>query len=132
MSSFNVNATPQQLQLRSTSQLGSDATFAQPTNASTNIGSTELNQQTESNSRNHSLSQPGNEFNLTQAVDQLNQTLMQSNLKVEVAQKEPTNQVWLNVVDKTTGQVIQRIPPEGLRQSVETQLGKGLSINQKS
>lgn len=132
MSSFNMSATPQTRQLRQASQLGSRAVSPQPTNASPNTGNMDVNQPSELKSTNPSSPQHSHEVDLNQAVKKLNQQLMQSNLKVEVDQKEPTNQIWLNVVDKTTGQVILRLPPEGLRQSVETQLSKGMSINQKT
>lgn len=68
---------------------------------------------------------------LQKSVDKLNQMLAGSQTKVEVDAKSPANQLWLNVVDQSTGKVIQRFPPEGLRNFMETSSTKGLALDLK-
>jgi uncharacterized FlaG/YvyC family protein len=69
--------------------------------------------------------------NLQKGIEKLNQILASSQTKVEMAQDTPPNQIWLNVVDSTTGQVIERLPPEGLRQFMETHNAKGLAMDMR-
>lgn len=68
---------------------------------------------------------------LQKGIDKLNQILAPSQTKVEMAQDTPPNQIWLNVVDSTTGQVIEKLPPEGLRQFMETHNAKGLALDMR-
>jgi uncharacterized FlaG/YvyC family protein len=68
---------------------------------------------------------------LQQGIEKLNQILASSQTKVEMAQDTPPNQIWLNVVDSTTGQVIEKLPPEGLRQFMETHNAKGLAMDMR-
>ena len=39
------------------------------------------------------------------------------NWNVQIARDEPANQIWINIVDQATGQVIMKIPPEALREA---------------
>ncbi|MCL6454449.1 MAG: flagellar protein FlaG [Alicyclobacillus sp.] len=64
---------------------------------------------------------------LQKSVDRLNQLLAGGPTRVEIDTSAPTNDVWLNVVDKATGTVIERFPPEGLRHFVETANPRGLT-----
>ena len=65
---------------------------------------------------------------LTQAIAELNQKLAGSNTRVVLDPHEPANQIWLNLVD-SNGQVIERIPPEGLRNFMATGNTSGITID---
>jgi len=68
---------------------------------------------------------------LQKGVDKLNQLLAGSRTRVEIDAQAPKNRLWLNVVEQSTGQVIQRFPPEGLRNFMETSNAKGLTMDLK-
>lgn len=69
---------------------------------------------------------------IDKALQQLNRALEASGTKVVNDPKAPPNTLWLNVVDSFTGAVIERLPPEGLRQYAETASAKGLTLDLKS
>jgi uncharacterized FlaG/YvyC family protein len=66
---------------------------------------------------------------LQKGIEKLNEILAPNQTKVEMAQNAPPNQVWLNVIDSTTGQVLEKLPPEGLREFMETHDAKGLAMD---
>lgn len=49
-----------------------------------------------------------------------------SNLQAEFASDEPSNSVWINVVNSNTGQVVYKFPPESIRQMLEQHQSQGL------
>lgn len=51
---------------------------------------------------------------------------VQPNLSVQFDSNEPTNQIWLNLVDQTTGKVVMKLPPEALRMMVQHNQAAGL------
>ncbi len=71
------------------------------------------------------------QVNLKGTLVQLNQQLQSSNLKVEFAADEPPHQIWIDVIDQSTGQVIQKIPSEILRKFAETQQLSGLNFDRQ-
>ena len=69
---------------------------------------------------------------LTQrALHQLNQMLAGKGTKIEIDRNAPPSALWFNVVDSVTGVVIERLPPEGLRQFAESQNAKGMTFDMK-
>jgi uncharacterized FlaG/YvyC family protein len=60
-----------------------------------------------------------------------NQKLASSNLKVEFAADQPVGNIWLNIVDNTTGKVIQKLPPDSVRKAAESLSLKGLQIDKQ-
>ncbi|WAH37691.1 flagellar protein FlaG [Alicyclobacillus dauci] len=48
-------------------------------------------------------------------IDEWKRLSIQPNLKVEFAKDEPTNSIWMNLVDNATGQVVLKFPPEAVR-----------------
>ncbi|WP_035487427.1 flagellar protein FlaG [Alicyclobacillus contaminans] len=66
---------------------------------------------------------------LKRAVDELNQHLAGMQTQVVFDPQSPPNELWLNVVDKQSGQVIQKFPPEGLRKFAESRQITGLTVD---
>ncbi|MCL6636642.1 MAG: flagellar protein FlaG [Alicyclobacillus sp.] len=52
------------------------------------------------------------------ALATINQHLVQTPWQVHFDTEAPADQIWLNVVDRNTGQVVQKIPPEQVRELV--------------
>lgn len=65
------------------------------------------------------------------AAEELNKRLTDTSTKVVLDPNAPLNHMWLNLVDSNTGEVIEKLPPEGIRQFIETQSTKGLTIDTK-
>ncbi|MCL6593869.1 MAG: flagellar protein FlaG, partial [Alicyclobacillus sp.] len=66
------------------------------------------------------------------ALGTINQHLAAVSLQVNFDTEAPTDQIWLNVVDPTTGQVVQKIPPEQVRELVaHPQHATGWIVNQR-
>ncbi|SFV05264.1 flagellar protein FlaG [Alicyclobacillus macrosporangiidus] len=63
------------------------------------------------------------------ALEDINRRLAESSLRVEFDTTAPPNQLWLNVIDQDTGEVIQKIPPEGTRRLLEDPGAKGIVID---
>ena len=59
----------------------------------------------------------------------INQKLASSNLKVEFASEQPPGDIWLNVIDASTGKVIQELPPDATRRLAATQSLTGIQID---
>jgi uncharacterized FlaG/YvyC family protein len=70
--------------------------------------------------------------NVQKVLEELNKKLESSGTRVELAPDRPPNDLWFNVVDKTTGHIIQEFPPEGLRRFQETGALTGLTIDRRS
>lgn len=51
---------------------------------------------------------------------------IQPNLSVQFDKNEPTNQIWLNLIDNTTGEVIMKLPPEAIRMMIQHNQASGL------
>lgn len=69
--------------------------------------------------------------NLQKGIDSINHMLSSQQTKVVLAKDTPPHQIWLDIVNATTGQVIERLPPEGLRQFMETQNAKGMAMDMR-
>jgi uncharacterized FlaG/YvyC family protein len=69
---------------------------------------------------------------LAKAVEELNKRLVSGSTEVVMDFDAPANRIWLNVIDKTTGEVIQKIPPEGLRKYLESNSIAGLALDVQS
>lgn len=71
--------------------------------------------------------------NAEQQVNQLKQQLDGSQYTVEFDTKSHAQRGWLNIVEKSTGQVVYKIPPEQIRRWVENNSGTalGLSVDSK-
>lgn|GEM_PF-3369956 len=69
---------------------------------------------------------------VAKALEQMNQVASSSGLKVEIDSTAPVSQLWINVVDQSTGEVIQKFPPEVFRQMVESGDYRGLVVDEKS
>lgn len=55
-------------------------------------------------------------------------TTFHDNWNVQIAHDEPANQIWINIVDQATGQVIMKIPPEALREAqMQPRISGGLT-----
>jgi uncharacterized FlaG/YvyC family protein len=65
---------------------------------------------------------PSDLTHLRRAVDEVNQHLGKRDTRVELQYDPAANRIWLNIVDQHTGQVIQEIPPEGIRRLLEGDL----------
>jgi len=52
---------------------------------------------------------------LKETVASLNKQLESTQTQVVFANNQPANQVWLNVVDKTSGKVLYEVPAESVR-----------------
>lgn len=72
-----------------------------------------------------------NSSQIQRALHQLNQMLAGKGTKIEIDRNAPPSALWLNVVDSVTGIVIERFPPEGLRQFAESQNAKGMAFDLK-
>jgi uncharacterized FlaG/YvyC family protein len=70
---------------------------------------------------------------IQKAVDDLNRKMQHEDRAVVFDYDPKANRVWLNVVDKTTGKVLDEMPPEIIRKLVQS-LGdiKGLIIDKHS
>lgn len=70
---------------------------------------------------------------IQKAVDDINQKLQHEDREVVFDYDPKINRVWLNVIDKNTGQVLDEMPPKIIRQMIES-LGdiKGLVIDKQS
>jgi uncharacterized FlaG/YvyC family protein len=66
---------------------------------------------------------------LAKAVEELNKRLVSGSTEVVMDFDAPANRIWLNVIDKTTGEVIQKIPPEGLRKYLDSNSIAGLALD---
>jgi flagellar protein FlaG len=66
-------------------------------------------------------------------IEDVNEKLQQDNHKVVFQYDDKIHRVWLNLVDKSTGKVIEEMPPEIIRKLAE-RLGdiKGLIIDKHS
>jgi uncharacterized FlaG/YvyC family protein len=69
---------------------------------------------------------------LAKAVEELNKRLVSGSTEVVMDFDAPANRIWLNVIDKTTGEVIQKIPPEGLRKYLDSNSIAGLALDIQS
>jgi uncharacterized FlaG/YvyC family protein len=69
---------------------------------------------------------------LAKAVEELNRRLVSGSTEVVMDFDAPANRIWLNVIDKTTGEVIQKIPPEGLRKYLDSNSIAGLALDIQS
>jgi uncharacterized FlaG/YvyC family protein len=69
---------------------------------------------------------------LAKAVEELNRRLVSGSTEVVMDFDAPANRIWLNVIDKTTGEVIQKIPPEGLRKYIDSNSIAGLALDIQS
>lgn len=75
-------------------------------------------------------SQPGSSTHASKVVSSLNQQFASSNVKAEFASDAKSGEVWINMVDKSTGKVIFEIPSEAVRKLAEDGVSKtGLTIN---
>ncbi|MFB5192882.1 flagellar protein FlaG [Alicyclobacillus fastidiosus] len=63
---------------------------------------------------------------LQKTLDDWKQRSIQPNLSVEFDKDTPSNQIWMNLVDNTTGQVIYKFPPEAMRMLAEHKQANGL------
>lgn len=68
---------------------------------------------------------------IQRALHLLNQMLAGKGTKIEIDRNAPPSALWFNVVDSVTGVVIERLPPEGIRQFVESQNAKGMAFDLK-
>jgi uncharacterized FlaG/YvyC family protein len=76
--------------------------------------------------------QPVDRDKLAKAVEELNRRLVSGSTEVVMDFDAPANRIWLNVIDKTTGEVIQKIPPEGLRKYLDSNSIAGLALDIQS
>lgn len=68
--------------------------------------------------------------NVSKVVSSLNQQFASSSVRAEFASDEKSGEVWINMVDKSTGKVVFEIPSEGVRKLEENGVTKtGLTIN---
>ena len=65
------------------------------------------------------------------ALEQMNQAVQSKGLKVEIDTSAPANQLWINVIDQASGQVIEKLPPQTIRQMVEKNDYRGFMIDEK-
>lgn len=72
-----------------------------------------------------------NEAEWQKVVNELNQRLNGSQTTAVLDSSAPANQVWVNIVDKDSGQVIERFPPDALRKFSETGQLSGFSVDQR-
>lgn len=70
---------------------------------------------------------------IQKAVEDINRKLQHEDREVVFDYDPKVNRVWLNVVDKKTGQVLDELPPKVIRQMIDS-LGdiKGLVIDKRS
>ncbi|GEO26658.1 hypothetical protein AAC03nite_24430 [Alicyclobacillus acidoterrestris] len=59
-------------------------------------------------------------------LDDWKQRAIQPNLSVQFAKDAPTNEIWMNLVDNSTGQVVYKFPPEAMRMLKEHKQANGL------
>ncbi|EPZ43361.1 flagellar protein FlaG [Alicyclobacillus acidoterrestris] len=59
-------------------------------------------------------------------LDDWKQHAIQPNLSVQFARDAPTNEIWMNLVDNSTGQVVYKFPPEAMRMLKEHKQANGL------
>lgn len=67
------------------------------------------------------------------AIDDINRKLQHQDQEVVFDYDPKANRVWLNVIDKTTGKVLDELPPDIIRKLADS-LGdiKGLVIDKRS
>lgn len=65
------------------------------------------------------------------SIDQLNQRLFPQGLQAVFQYDEKAHMTWLNVINKATGQVVDRYPPEKIRQMVDAATTTGLSYDKR-
>ena len=108
------------------------------TNSALNMGTTtnfSLNSTQNNNESNAKQSMANsvssNKYsNLHQQINSLNQQLNKSSYKVEFDTNSGGHSTWLNIVDTTTGKVVFKIPPEQIRNMIETQgNNSGIALN---
>jgi uncharacterized FlaG/YvyC family protein len=104
-------------------------TINNTTNAIGNVSN--LNQQKSGDSSNSSY-----EYSTTaNQLKHLNLQLNNSQYSVEFDTKSGSKPTWLNIVDKATGTVVFRIPPENIRKLLENQTNpgnvSGLAVNHR-
>ncbi|MCL6633711.1 MAG: flagellar protein FlaG [Alicyclobacillus herbarius] len=60
-----------------------------------------------------------NRTTLQKAIDAVNQHLAPRQMRVEFQYDDKANRLFVNVIDVRTGQLVQEIPPEGVRRLLE-------------
>lgn len=66
-----------------------------------------------------------NRANLKETLTSINKQLAYTQTQVVYADNQPSNQVWLNVVDKTTGKVLFEVPAQAFRHLQSSGSGTG-------
>lgn len=64
-------------------------------------------------------------------IEQLNQKLYPQGLQAVFQYDNKAHMTWLNVVNKATGQVVDRFPPEKIREMVDAAANAGLSYDKR-
>ncbi|MCL6442190.1 MAG: flagellar protein FlaG [Alicyclobacillus sp.] len=76
-----------------------------------------------------STNQSLNRDALDKALESINQHLAKSNMQVEYDLSAPVGHVWLNVIDQSSGAIIQKIPPDAVRKLLDNPNAAGLFID---
>ena len=64
-------------------------------------------------------------------IEQLNNKLYPQGLQAVFQYDNKAHMTWLNVVNKATGQVVDRFPPEKIREMVDAAANAGLSYDKR-
>ncbi|MCF8568450.1 flagellar protein FlaG [Alicyclobacillus tolerans] len=81
-----------------------------------------------SNSHNGSAEGPSSSATL---VEQLNKKLYPQGLQAVFQYDQKSHMTWLNVVNKATGQVVDRYPPEKIREMVDSTVASGVTFDKR-
>lgn len=66
---------------------------------------------------------------IRQVIDQWTQQASRPGMAVQIAADEPKNEIWLNLVDQSTGQIVMKFPPEALRLLESHHQARGLATD---
>ena len=81
-----------------------------------------------SNSRDSSVAGSSSSATL---VEQLNKKLYPQGLQAVFQYDQKSHMTWLNVVNKATGQVVDRYPPEKIREMVDSTMASGVTFDKR-
>lgn len=79
----------------------------------------------------HTLPQNTSQSRLTQAISQTNTKIDEATMKVEFEFDPKSKLYWINVLNKNTGKVIFKIPPETVRKIVDGLAASGPAVDMK-